>query len=68
MCKEGKYEATGPVLFSTTRQYSAFIQRRAVNDKFPYKLMLCTVLESQSTMIHCRFSLCKLPTVDGSDS
>lgn len=60
----GKYGATGPVLFYTTQQYLAFIQRGAVNDKFPYKLMFCT----PPAMIHCRLSLRKLPTLDGSDS
>lgn len=53
MRKEGKYGATGPLVFYTI-QYSAFIQRGAVNDKFPYILMLCTLLESQPTMIHSR--------------
>lgn len=56
------------VLYCFIRQYSAFIQRSAVNDKFPYKLMLCTLLESQPTMIHSRFGLRKLPTVDVGDS
>lgn len=68
VCEEGKYAATGRALFYTTQQHSAFIQRGAVNDKFPYKLMLCTLLESQPAMIHCRFGLRKLPTMDGSNS
>lgn len=70
MCvrEEGKYGAAGPVLFSSTQQYLAFIQRGAVNDKFPYKLMFRTLLESQPAMIHRRLGLRKLPTLDGSDS